>query len=84
MTEHFQPSEETQEERTLYVGPKISWEAQWEHAVRLFKNGCSVWIHDHSADGRCRSDGAHCRCGRLTQGPKGPILDLLLPDALEN
>jgi len=73
-----------QDERTLYVGEHVSWEAQWSHAVALFNKGSSVMIHDHAADDRCRADGAHCRCGRLTEGTDGPTLTLISDNETDN
>lgn len=70
---------ENQDERILWVGPQISWDAQWAHAVDLLHLGYSVWIHDHAPDDRCRLDGARCKCGRLTSGDDGPTLDLVVP-----
>jgi|1185.fasta_scaffold74476_2 hypothetical protein len=70
--------------RTLYVGDHVSWDAQWDHAVKLFNEGNTVEIHHHGAEDRCRLDGASSRCGQLTQGTKGPTLDLLSPKDPDN
>lgn len=60
------------ETRTLYVPEGISYDAQFEHGVKLFKAGSRVTIHDHAqSDDHCQT----YRCGVLTDGPKGPTLD---------
>jgi hypothetical protein len=63
--------------RTLYVGDHVSWDAQWDHALKLFSEGNSVEIHDHGVGDRCRLNGARSRCGRLTEGTDGATLELL-------
>lgn len=70
--------------RTIYVGPGISWEAMWEHAVKRFNDGESVTIHDHALDDRCRLDGARCKCGTLTWGEDTPTLVLFTPNDVDN
>jgi hypothetical protein len=72
------------EERILYVGEHVSWDAQWAHALTLFKRGASVTIHDHGADDRCRLNGAHCKCGTLTDGDEGPTLKLFTSNEVVN
>lgn len=72
------------EERVLYVGPRISWDAQWSHAVKLYEQGVSVTIHDHASDDRCRLNGARCKCGTLTDGTDGPTLELFTANEVDN
>jgi hypothetical protein len=70
--------------RVLYVGPMVSWEAQWRHAVNLFLGGNEVTIHDHGADDRCRLDGARCKCGTLTETGEEPTLKLFTLNKIDN
>jgi hypothetical protein len=67
-------------DRVLYVGDRVSWDTQWAHAVNLFNEGYTVWIHDHQTGERCRLDGARSKCGQLkqlTDGDDGPTLVLV-------
>jgi hypothetical protein len=74
--------EENQEKRTLFVPEGISWDAQWEHGVRLLEDGISVVIHDHAEGDQCRLDGAHCKCGILIDDDGLPTLELFKPREL--
>jgi hypothetical protein len=75
----FQWMEPSPKEKVLYVNPDETWDSRWVHAVALYDTGYSVWLHDHAPDDRCRADGAHCKCGRLTPTDDGPTLDLITP-----
>jgi hypothetical protein len=58
------------ETRVLFIPNGISWESQFDHGVKLFNQGYTVWIHEHSANDDCPSlsgpNGRIARCGQLT------------------
>lgn len=65
--------------RLLYVPPGIDWDTMWQHAVKLFKNGHTVQIHEHRVTDRCPVldlETAVKRCGQLQDGDAGPRLVL--------
>lgn len=60
--------------RILYVPSGIDWDTMWLHAVKLFKSGHTVQIHEHKVQERCPvlDEGTDLRrCGQLTDGPDG-------------
>lgn len=64
----------TDVDHVLYVPKGISWDAQYDRAVKLVKSDCSVWLHSHGTDGSCTPNGATKGCGQLTLTEDGYIL----------
>ena len=58
------------EVRVLYVPKDISWDEQYNRAVKLLKLGYTVELHEHSFNESCPVDtpnGRTVRCGELTE-----------------
>jgi len=73
--ENTSDADSFENKRIVYVPPAVDWDTMYNHAVKLFNTGCSVWVHDHGYQARCTPNG---RCGQLTAGPGGAIL---VPDS---